>query len=373
MSGRAVRRDVFGDMTMTFLGDTARSIVAAGRGILAADETVPTLTKRFTARGIESTPDSRRDYREMFFRTPGISEFIGGVILHDETIRQRSATGTPLVEVLAHERITPGIKVDKGAKPMAGYPGELVTQGLDGLRDRLAEYRDLGARFAKWRAVIRIADGLATQTCVHANAHALGRYAILCQEEGLVPIVEPEVLMNGAHAIERCEEVTERVLQEVFDALFQHRVALDGILLKPSMVIPGQDCDRRAGVDEVALATIRTLARHVPPAVPAIVFLSGGQDHVLATRHLNAINQLDGPKPWKLSYSYGRALQDEAMEAWGGRSENVPVGQRAFYRRARCDTAAALGRYRADMEAEDEPLLGEEGGAPMHPQHRSLH
>jgi fructose-bisphosphate aldolase class I len=339
------------DMTTT-LDETARAIVADGKGLLAADESVPTLTKRLAALAIESTPDSRRAYRELFFSTPGISEFIGGVIMQDETIHQQTSTGTPLIDLLEQEGITPGIKVDNGAKPLAGSPGEFVTEGLDGLRDRLRAYHGIGARFAKWRAVIRIGEGLPTATCVDANAHALARYAALCQEEGLVPIVEPEVLMDGAHTIERCEEVTERVLQAVFNALFDQHVSLEGMLLKPNMVIAGRDCARRASIDEVAAATLRTLSRHVPPAVPAIAFLSGGQGHRLATEHLNAINQLDGPKPWKLSYSYARALQEEALEIWHGRSENVPAGQHAFYRRARCDSAAALGRYRSDMESE---------------------
>jgi fructose-bisphosphate aldolase class I len=354
------------------LGETGPAIVADGKGILAADETVPTLTKRFALRAIESTPDTRREYREMFFCTPGVSEFLGGVILHDETIRQRSSSGAPLVELLARQGIIPGIKVDKGAKPLAGSPGELVTEGLDGLRDRLGEYRDLGARFAKWRAVIRIGDGLPTAGCVHVNALALARYAALCQEVGLVPIVEPEVLMDGAHTIERCEEVTARVLHAVFAALFEQHVALEEMLLKPNMVIAGQGALRQAPVEEVARSTLRTLTRHVPPAVPGIVFLSGGQDPVLATQHLDAINRLEGPKPWKLSYSYGRALQDEALAAWRGRTDNVPAGQRAFHRRARCDSAAALGEYRSDMERE-EAQLPKEGGAPgsweQHPQH----
>ena len=340
-------------MTTTTLVDTARAIVADGKGLLAADETVPTITRRLAARTIESTGDSRRAYREMFFSTPGISEFIGGVIMHDETIRQRSSTGAPMVDLLAQEGITPGIKVDKGAKPLAGFPDELVTEGLDGLRDRLTAYREIGARFAKWRAVILIGEGLPTAACVHSNAHALARYAALCQEQGLVPIVEPEVLMKGMHTMERCATVTERVLHAVFNALFEHDVSLEGMLLKPNMVVPGQDCPRRASVKEVAVATLRTIARHVPPAVPAIVFLSGGQDHVLATQHLSAINQLEGPKPWKLSYSYGRALQDEALEVWRGRSENVLAGQHAFYHRAKCDSAAALGRYRTEMEIEE--------------------
>ncbi len=338
-------------MTTTSLEETARAIVADGKGILAADETVRTLTKRLSAHGIESTPDSRRAYRELFFSTPDIATFIGGVIMQDETIRQNSSTGRPLVSLLADRGIIPGIKVDRGALPMAGAPGERVTEGLDGLRDRLDEYRRLGARFAKWRAVIAIGDGLPTARCVHANADALARYAALCQEQGLVPIVEPEVLMDGAHTLERCEEVTGDVLHAVFDALFDQKVSLEGILLKPNMVLAGKDYARQASVEEVASATLRTLSRHVPPAVPAVVFLSGGQDHLLATKHLDAINQLERPKPWKLTFSYGRALQDEALEVWQGRGENVAAGQRAFRHRARCDSAAALGAYGSALES----------------------
>ncbi|WP_407740497.1 class I fructose-bisphosphate aldolase [Hyalangium sp.] len=342
------------DMTTTSsLDETARAIVADGKGILAADETVPTITKRLTARGIESTADSRRDYREMLFSTPNVASFIGGVILQDETIRQKSVTGIPLIDLLVDRGVIPGIKVDEGVHPLAGAPGEFVTEGLDGLRKRLEEYHNMGARFAKWRAVFIIRDGLPTARCVHANAHALARYAALCQEQGLVPIVEPEVLMDGVHSLERCEEVTGVVLQTVFDQLFDQKVSLEGMLLKPNMVIAGHDSGRQASVEEVAVATLRTLTRHVPPAVPGVVFLSGGQNHVLATEHLNAINQLDSPKPWTLSYSYGRALQDEALAAWQGRRENVPAGQRVFYHRALCDSAAALGRYRGDMESEE--------------------
>jgi fructose-bisphosphate aldolase class I len=337
-------------MTPSSLEETAHAVVADGKGILAADETPKTITKRLTARSIESTAESRRAYREMFFSTPDIATFIGGVILQDETIRQKASSGAPLVALLNDRGVIPGIKVDQGARSLAGAPGERVTEGLDGLRDRLEEYRRMGARFAKWRAVFTISDELPTPGCIHANADALARYAALCQEQGLVPIVEPEVLMDGTHTIERCEEVTGKVLQAVFDALFQQNVALEGMLLKPNMVISGQDCPRQASVDEVAEATLRTMRRHVPPAVPAIVFLSGGQDHVLATQHLAAINRLDGPKPWTLSFSYGRALQDEALAAWQGRSENIPAGQHAFYHRAKCDSAAALGRYRSDME-----------------------
>jgi fructose-bisphosphate aldolase class I len=340
-------------MPRTRFDETARAIVADGKGLLAADETPRTLTKRLAALTIESTEDSRRAYREMLFSTPGIAEFIGGVILQDETIRQRSSRGAPLIDLLTQQGIVPGIKVDNGAKPLAGAPGELVTEGLDGLRDRLAAYSQLGARFAKWRAVIVVDDeGLPTRRCVEVNAHALGRYAALCQEQGLVPIVEPEVLMDGDHTIERCEEVTAGVLQIVFDELFEQGVSLEGMLLKPNMVIAGSDCPRQASIDEVARATLRTLQRHVPPAVPGVVFLSGGQDHLLATQHLGAINQLPGPKPWKLSFSYGRALQDEALEAWHGRSENVAASQHAFYHRAQCDSAAVLGRYGSAMESE---------------------
>jgi fructose-bisphosphate aldolase class I len=334
------------------LEQTARAIVADGRGILAADETPHTLGKRLAAHAIESTPESRRAYREMLFTTPDVAEFIGGVILQDETIRQTSTTGKPMAELLTEQAIIPGIKVDQGAHPMAGAPGELVTEGLDGLRERLEEYRQMGARFAKWRAVLIIGDGLPTVRCIHANAEALARYAALCQEQGLVPIVEPEVLMQGAHTLERCEDVTGLVLQEVFDALFDEDVLLEGMLLKPNMVIAAKACPTQAPVDGVAAATLRTLRRHVPPAVPAVVFLSGGQDCLLATQHLGAINQLDGSKPWTLSFSYGRALQDEALEAWHGRDENVPAGQRAYHRRARCESAAARGRYRSEMERE---------------------
>jgi fructose-bisphosphate aldolase class I len=337
-------------MMSTDLARVARTIVADGKGILAADETVGTITKRLHPLGIASTAETRRDYREMLFTAPDIASFIGGVILQDETIRQNSSAGKPFVTVLTDQGIIPGIKVDAGARPMAGAPGELVTEGLDGLRARLEEYRKLGARFAKWRAVITIGEGLPTRKCVHANASALGRYAALCQDVGLVPIVEPEVLMDGSHTLERCEEVTGQVLQAVFDALFEQDIALEGMLLKPNMVIAGSTCPKKASEQEVAKATLRTLSRHVPPAVPAVVFLSGGQDHVLATKHLSAINQLDLPKPWKLTFSYGRALQDEALATWHGRRENVAAGQRAFHHRAECDYAAALGTYESSME-----------------------
>ena len=328
----------------------AATLVADGKGILAADESVATLTRRFDALGIKSTEQSRRAYREMLFTTSGAAEFISGAILYDETIRQKSSDGAPLAEVLSRQGIVPGIKVDTGAEPLAGFPEETVTEGLDRLRERLSEYHGMGARFAKWRAVIRITDRLPSQACVSANAHALARYAALCQEQRLVPIVEPEVLMNGAHPIERCEEVTGRVLHAVFDALFEQGVSLEAMLLKPNMVIAGMDCARRASVQEVATATLRCLRRHVPAAVPGIVFLSGGQTDRLATAHLNAINRLSGAKPWKISFSYGRALQDAAMAAWHGRDENLQAGQQAFYRRARCNAAAARGDYTDEME-----------------------
>jgi fructose-bisphosphate aldolase class I len=333
------------------LESVAATLVAEGKGILAADESVSTLTRRFDALGIESTEQSRRAYREMLFTTRGAAEFISGAILYDETIRQKSSDGTPFAEFLSSQGIVPGIKVDTGAEPLAGSPEETVTEGLDGLRHRLLEYHGMGARFAKWRAVIRITDTLPSVACMSANAHALGRYAALCQEQHVVPIVEPEVLMNGAHPIERCEEVTGAVLHAVFHALFEQGVSLESMLLKPSMVIAGKDCARQASVQEVATATLRCLRRHVPAAVPGIVFLSGGQKDRLATAHLDAMNRLPGPKPWKLSFSYGRALQDAALEGWHGRDENLKAGQEAFLHRARCNGAATRGEYTDQMEA----------------------
>jgi fructose-bisphosphate aldolase, class I len=336
-------------MTNYDLESVARTLVSDGKGILAADETIPTLTRRFDTVGIKSTEQSRRTYREMLFTSPGAAEFISGVIMYDETIRQKSSRGAPLVEALTAQSIAPGIKVDAGAKPLAGSPGETVTEGLDGLRDRLSDYRAMGSRFAKWRAVIRVTEALPSSACMAANTHALGRYAALCQEQGLVPIVEPEVLMDGSHTIERSEEVTGNILQAVFRALFEQRVALEAMLLKPNMVLPGKECGRQASVEEVATATLRCLRRHVPAAVPGIVFLSGGQSARLATAHLNAINRLPDAKPWKISFSYGRALQDPALETWHGRDENL-AGQEAPYRRARCNGAASLGRYTDEME-----------------------
>jgi len=329
----------------------ANALVAEGKGILAADETVPTLTKRFDSLGIPSTEQRRRTYREMLFTAAGEAEFISGVILQDETIHQKSADGTPLIQVLSKQGILPGIKVDTGAKPLAGFPDETVTEGLDGLRERLSAYRDMGARFAKWRAVIHISDALPSRACISANAHALARYAALCQEQYLVPIVEPEVLMDGSHSIERCEEVTGVVLHTVFDALFEQRVAMECMLLKPNMVISGKECASQASVVEVVTATLRCLRRHVPAAVPGIVFLSGGQADRVATAHLNAINRLPGAKPWRISFSYGRALQDHALEAWHGRDENLAAGRQVLFQRARCNSAASLGKYTDEMEA----------------------
>lgn len=333
------------------LEQTARALVSEGKGILAADETVPTLTKRFATLKIESTADSRRAYREMFFTAPGVASCISGVILQDETIRQKNSAGIPLASILSKQGIIPGIKVDHGAKLLAGSPEETVTEGLDGLRDRLKEYATMGARFAKWRAVIRITDTLPSLMCVSANAHALARYAALCQEQGVVPIVEPEVLMDGSHTMARCDDVTSCVLHAVFHALFEQCIRLEGMLLKPNMVISGKSCPQQASVDEVAAATLRCLRRHVPAAVPGIVFLSGGQSDVLATMHLNAINKLELPKPWKISFSYGRALQDSAMEAWRGKQQHVEAGQQAFFHRAKCNSAASIGTYTNGMES----------------------
>jgi fructose-bisphosphate aldolase class I len=348
------------------LEQTAKALVADGKGILAADETVPTLTKRFATLKIESTEDSRRTYREMFFTTPDVASFISGVILQDETIRQKGSAGIPLAEVLSKQGIIPGIKVDSGAKVLAGSPDEKITEGLDGLRDRLKEYAVMGARFAKWRAVIRITDILPSPMCVSVNAHALARYALLCQEQGIVPIVEPEVLMDGSHTIERCEEITSSMLHAVFHALFEQCVLLEGMLLKPNMVISGKECRRQASVDEVAAATLRCLRRHVPAAVPGIVFLSGGQSDVVATRHLSAINTPDTARPWKISFSYGRALQDAALHAWHGKADQIKAGQQAFYHRAKCNGAAALGKYSDALEGKGAMVAASAGMTEWH-------
>jgi fructose-bisphosphate aldolase class I len=329
---------------------TAQMLMADGKGILAADETVATLTKRLESCSIVSNANNRRSYRELFFTTPGIGEFLSGVIMHEETIRQRSSEAIPLVEVLARQGITTGIKVDSGAHPLAGTPAELVAEGLDGLRERLKHYKALGACVAKWRAVINVSDVLPSPACIQANAHALARYAALCQEQGLVPIVEAEVLMEGSHTIERCEAVTDAVLHAVFAALHDQQVCLEGMLLMPNMVISGKTCPTPASIHDVAFTTLRCLQRHAPAVVPGIVFLSGGQDHLAATMHLSVINQLEGPKPWPLSFAYGRALQDEALRIWRGRSENLKAAQAAFYQRAKCTSAAVRGRYMPSME-----------------------
>jgi fructose-bisphosphate aldolase class I len=331
------------------LAETARAIVAPGKGILAADESSPTIKKRFDSIRVESTEENRRAYREMLFTTPGAEAFISGVILYDETIRQSASDGTPFPKLLSERGILPGIKVDKGAKPLPGAAGEKITEGLDGLRERIAEYVGLGARFAKWRAVIGIGDGIPSDYCLDANAHALARYAALCVDGGLVPIVEPEVLMDGGHTLERCDEVTERTLRKVFAALYEQRVELEEIVLKPNMVLSGSECPTQAGVREVAEATLACFRRSVPAALPGIVFLSGGQSDELATAHLNEMNRIGGG-PWELSFSYGRALQAAPLKAWAGRRENVPAAQKAYYHRARCNGAARSGSYSDAME-----------------------
>jgi fructose-bisphosphate aldolase, class I len=343
------RADVFASPPASELEQIAKELVARGKGLLAADETVSTITKRFEALKIPSTATSRRDYRELLLATPGIGELISGAILHDETIRQSSSGGVPLVAMCARLGVVPGIKVDAGTRLLAGHAGEQVTEGLDDLRTRLAEYRRLGARFAKWRAVIAVSDARPSVACVEANAGALARYAALCQEQELVPIVEPEVLMDGSHSLERCEEVTGAMLHAVFESLREQGVLLEGMLLKPNMVVSGAACQRQADVATVAAATLRCLRRHVPAAVPGVVFLSGGQRDVVATRHLDAMARASGPKPWALSFSFGRALQDAALATWRGLAENTSAAQAAFYHRARCNSLAALGAY-TDVE-----------------------
>ncbi|MCS7006981.1 MAG: class I fructose-bisphosphate aldolase [Thermoleophilia bacterium] len=335
-------------MSSTELHETARAIVADHKGILAADESTGTMTKRLASIGVESTPENRRSFRGLLFSAPGMEEYIGGVILYDETIRQAADDGTPFPELLASKGVIPGIKVDTGAHDLAGFPGEKVTEGLDGLRGRLEEYRGLGARFAKWRAVIAIGDGIPTGTCIRANAHALARYAALCQEQGLVPIVEPEVLMDGDNTIERCYEVTAQTLHAVYDLLFCYDVDLRGTLLKPNMVISGKGCPEQATAAEIAEQTIRCFLDHVPASVPGIVFLSGGQSEIQATENLNAINRVGGP--WTLSFSYGRALQASALKAWAGDPANAEAAQAAFVHRARMNSLAAAGAWSAELE-----------------------
>ena len=338
-------------MSAQELVTTARTIVAEGKGLLAMDESTPTCNKRFEKVGIPQTEEARRSYREMILTTPGLGEFISGVILYDETIRQSGKDGTPFVNLITNAGIIPGIKVDTGAKDMAGHPREKITEGLDGLRDRLAEYSRMGARFAKWRAVITIADGIPSRGCIEANAHALARYAALCQEAGLVPIVEPEVLMDGEHTLERCFEVTAEVLRTVFNQIYTQRVALEGMILKPNMVLPGKDCPKQESVEEVADATVTCLLRAVPAAVPGIAFLSGGQPYELASARLNAMNaRFRSRLPWALAFSFARAIQQPALEIWKGRQANAAAAQQALYHRAKCNSAARLGRYGAEME-----------------------
>jgi fructose-bisphosphate aldolase class I len=331
------------------LDTNAAAMVAPGKGILAADESTGTIKKRFDKIRLESTAESRRAYRELLFTASGAEQHISGVIMYDETLRQQTAGGQPFPALLASRGILPGIKVDAGAKPLAGFPGETVTEGLDGLRERLAEYYGLGARFAKWRAVIDVGAAIPTPFALEANAHALARYAALCQEASIVPIVEPEVLMDGDHTLARCEEVTDATLEAVFDALFSHRVRLEGMVLKPNMVIAGKKCPTQATAQQVAEATVRCLKRRVPSAVPGIAFLSGGQSEADATLHLSLMNRTGG-LPWQLSFSYGRALQQSTLDAWQGKSANVAAAQRVFLKRARLNGMARDGRYESAME-----------------------
>jgi len=337
-------------MNLAELNKVAEAMVAPGRGILAADESTGTIKKRFDALGVESTADSRRDYREMLFRSAeAMSKYISGVILYDETIRQNAKDGTPLVKLIEKAGTLPGIKVDKGTKPLAFHAGEVITEGLDGLRERLVEYRGLGAKFAKWRAVIDIGAGIPSYAAILTNAHALARYAALCQDETIVPIVEPEVLMDGAHDIDRCAEITEWVLKTVFEQLYYQGVALEGMVLKPNMTVPGKKSAKRASVDEVADKTLRVLKACVPAAVPGIAFLSGGQSDEEATAHLDAINRM-GPLPWRVTFSYGRALQHAPQTTWSGKAENVAAAQRAFGHRAMMNGLATAGQWKADLE-----------------------
>ena len=337
-------------MNLDQLNKTADAMVRPGKGILAADESSSTIKKRFDAIGVDSTADNRRDYRELLFRsTDAMRNYISGVILFDETIRQAAKDGTPLVEIIADTGAIPGIKVDAGAKPLPFSPGETVTEGLDGLRERLKDYHGLGARFAKWRAVIDIGERKPSYAAILANAHALARYAALCQEADIVPIVEPEVLMDGGHDIQTCAQVTEWVLKEVYQQLYYQNVVLEGTVLKPNMIVPGNKSEKRASVDEVAERTIQVLKRCVPAAVPGIAFLSGGQSDEEATAHLNAMNRIGG-LPWKLTFSYGRALQAAPQKAWSGKNENVAAAQRAFSHRAKMNGLAALGQWQNELE-----------------------
>ncbi len=341
------------------MNETVAALLTRDKGVLAADESFPTIAKRFEALGIEATEESRRAYREMLFTTVGMGEFISGVILFDETLRQRTQDGVPMAEVLSKQGIIPGIKVDMGAKALAAFAGEKITMGLDGLRERLAEYRELGARFTKWRAVIAVDEHLPTRACIEANAGALAMFAALSQEADLVPIVEPEVLMNGKHTIARCEEVTTLTLKAVCGALFEQRVVLEQMLLKTGMVLSGAECPEQADAEIAANATLRCLRRTVPAAVPGVVFLSGGQSDESATQKLNAICR-GSDTPWKVTFSFGRALQAPAMNAWKGSPDNVIGAQKALHHRARCNSAAIRGKYSAEMEKTGLPLLERE-------------
>jgi fructose-bisphosphate aldolase class I len=331
--------------------DTAQALVAGDKGLLAMDESVPTCNRRFAALGIPQTDEARRAYRELIVTTPNLGECISGAILYDQTIHQETKAGIPFVKVLIDAGIIPGIKVDAGAKDLAGHPGEKITEGLDGLRERLAEYSQMGARFAKWRAVIAVGNGIPSRGCIEANAQALARYAALCQEAGLVPVVEPEVLMDGDHTLARCAQITEEVLRAVFEQLYLQRVTLEGMILKPNMVVPGLACSAQATADEVADATVNCLLRAVPAAVPGIAFLSGGQPSELASARLNAMNvRFKGHLPWALAFSFARAIQQPALEIWRGETSNVPAAQQALFHRADCDRAARRGEYTAAME-----------------------
>jgi len=338
-------------MNLDALAATAHKMVSDNRGLLAIDESSGTIKKRFETIGVSSTEEHRRDYRANLMRAEGLGRYIGGVILFDETLRQSAADGTGIIDLVKAQGIVPGIKVDKGTKPLAGFPGETATEGLDGLAERVNEYVALGAGFAKWRAVIHIGDGYPTPTGIEANAHGLARYARICQEGGLVPVVEPEVLMDGAHDIDTCQRVSEATLDAVFAALKDHGVALEGMILKPNMVTAGSDCPTQVGTDEIAARTVATLRRCVPAAMPGITFLSGGQTEVEATANLNAMNAKFSPNPWQLSFSYGRALQASALRAWGGKAENEPAARDALLQRARLNSQASAGTYAGEGTA----------------------
>lgn len=342
-------------MNVKQLGEVARALVAGDKGLLAMDESTPTCNKRFAATGIPQTEEARRSYRELIVTTPGLGECINGAILYDETIRQTTRDGTPFIKILSDARIIPGIKVDIGANDMAGHPGEKITEGLDGLRSRLQEYFQMGARFAKWRAVIALGEGIPSRGCIEANSQTLARYAALCQESGIVPIVEPEVLMDGEHSLKRCQETTEKMLRSVFEQLYTQGVILEGIILKPNMVLPGLQCAKQEPAENVAEATITCLLRAVPAAVPGIAFLSGGQSSELASARLNAMNVSSYPLrsrlPWALAFSFARAIQQPALEIWHGEETNIAAAQKALYHRANCNRAARRGDYSATMEA----------------------